>query len=258
MIQVILALVFLTKLFLSSRFSALKLLSVSSSVCLILSHTNFQSEFLIHLFYILKPVFAPLYLLHVCDINSVQPPFIFYHQSQALHIIHTSRYFSHNLLQFPSAVVQVVFDLRPARLTTARLYDRLDHTSYRTYDNFCPHIYIHVYTCIYICIYMYVYTYRKSNLIYTCIYIHVYMRFDLRPLRLTTGWSEPNAVGSRTLSVFRSSILENSYAYEGTKMPMVLGIALLCPREKLCMKAFTQLCVVFLNLVSIARCTKLK
>ena len=27
------------------------------------------------------------------------------------------------------------------------------------------------------------------------------MRFDLRPLRLTTGWSEPNAVVSRTLSV---------------------------------------------------------
>ena len=35
--------------------------------------------------------------------------------------------------------LQVVFDLRAARLTTARLYDRLDHTSYRTYDNFCPH-----------------------------------------------------------------------------------------------------------------------
>ena len=27
------------------------------------------------------------------------------------------------------------------------------------------------------------------------------MRFDLRPLRLTTGRSEPNAVVSRTLSV---------------------------------------------------------
>ena len=74
--------------------------------------------------------------------------------------------------------VQVVFDLRPARLTTARLYDRLDHTSYRTYDNFCPHI-----------------------------YIHVYMRFDLRPLRLTTGWSEPNAVVSRTLSVVQYLIV---------------------------------------------------
>ena len=29
------------------------------------------------------------------------------------------------------------------------------------------------------------------------------MRFDLRPLRLTTGWSEPNAVVSRTLSVYK-------------------------------------------------------
>ena len=106
----------------------------------------------------------------------------------------------HDICYFARArilMLQVVFDLRPARLTTARLYDRLDHTSYRTYtiifaliytcstlrplgsyiiqniyDNFCPHI-----------------------------YIHVYMRFDLRPLRLTTGWSEPNAVVSRTLSV---------------------------------------------------------
>ena len=32
------------------------------------------------------------------------------------------------------------------------------------------------------------------------------MRFDLRPLRLTTGWSEPNAVVSRTLSVEWSSL----------------------------------------------------
>ena len=48
------------------------------------------------------------------------------------------------LLPVPKRV-QVVFDLQPARLTTARLYDRLDHTSYRTYDNFCPHIYIRVY-----------------------------------------------------------------------------------------------------------------
>ena len=48
-------------------------------------------------------------------------------------------------------ILQVVFDLRPARLTTARLYDRFPgnnyytlnyYTSYRTYDNFCPHIYI--------------------------------------------------------------------------------------------------------------------
>ena len=31
------------------------------------------------------------------------------------------------------------------------------------------------------------------------------MRFDLRPLRLTTGWSEPNAVVSRTLSVSEKS-----------------------------------------------------
>ena len=69
-----------------------------------------------------------------------------------------------------------MFDLRPARLTTARLYDRLDHTSYRTYDNFC--------------------------LIYTYMYT---MRFDLRPLQLTTGWSEPNAVVSRTLSVIVST-----------------------------------------------------
>ena len=75
-----------------------------------------------------------------------------------------------NMLLFVS--IQVVFDLRPARLTTARLYDCLDHTSYRTYDNFCPHIYIHVYNKI----------------------------------RLTTGWSEPNAVVSRTLSVLIGSI----------------------------------------------------
>ena len=34
------------------------------------------------------------------------------------------------------------------------------------------------------------------------------MRFDLRPLRLTTGWSEPNAVVSRTLSV----VVEESFA----------------------------------------------
>ena len=32
------------------------------------------------------------------------------------------------------------------------------------------------------------------------------MRFDLRPLRLTTGWSEPNAVVSRTLSVHRKTV----------------------------------------------------
>ena len=35
------------------------------------------------------------------------------------------------------------------------------------------------------------------------------MRFDLRPLRLTTGWSEPNAAVSRTLSVLKSE----SHAY---------------------------------------------
>ena len=32
------------------------------------------------------------------------------------------------------------------------------------------------------------------------------MRFDLRPLRLTTGWSEPNAVVSQTLSVLMQVI----------------------------------------------------
>ena len=39
------------------------------------------------------------------------------------------------------------------------------------------------------------------------------MRFDLRPLRLTTGWSEPNAVVSRTLSVEASFLMSCTRFY---------------------------------------------
>ena len=44
------------------------------------------------------------------------------------------------------------------------------------------------------------------------------MRFDLRPLRLTTGWSEPNAVVSRTLSVL-CKVLQ---VFNNTRLPFEL------------------------------------
>ena len=43
------------------------------------------------------------------------------------------------------------------------------------------------------------------------------MRFDLRPLRLTTGWSEPNAVVSRTLSVHEIEMKLNNIVRTITK-----------------------------------------